>query len=277
MNTLNFLQRLNPWLVERARAKRTDEDNLAILQAINAGAGQWANATDAEVRMLPGSAMVQPSATVAISVAMGLDAVTGSLTDGHRGQYALIPGDNSLNSVVSPTRLALPYVGSTTGAVTAVVFRNGVVLPDNWVAMQKVTVHAQTGKRDLTPAAAIDETTAQVTGDPLYYTLAPLGGNSGKTVLHVWPQPASAMAVSYTAEFRPKRWIMTDFQQARELEFGDLWEELIPYVLLQLLSTKLLKDGTTRAGIESTLAMGAGVQPKSTTGGSVYIGTPGNW
>ncbi len=270
MTTLNFIARLSPWLLHSDRGTRPDAENAALLQAINKSAGEWAGKVDAGERLLPGNMLADGSVTKTVTVTTGSNVIAG-LSTADIGQVITIGDDPTPNHALSATVLRLPYLG-TTGSQSATVQRNSVLLPASTVSVREVSA-ILTGKT--MPLAEKAPESVTVTGTPEAWTVESLPYFHGRQFLRIWPVPVGKVNIIYTAEHRPQRWIVTDLQVSRELEFGERWEEIVPYVVRELLGTTLLKPDVSADLIMAACERSTVSVPDPRP--SVTIGTPEGW
>lgn len=262
MNSLNFLQRLQPSLATQDITTLTANDRLDLVDAINLALGDWAEAAPASLRTFPGTASFPAPQSITLTCTANSQVISGGgLTAADVGKTLVIAGDAVPHTLTSPTTLRLVYAG-TTGSQAATLYGEACPLPASFESLASPVWHEDTLERRALPALQdirrvrwFSGGAIPSLGDPLGYGIEvgnTLGGIAAPAVMRLYPVPATLQRLSFDWTGRPQSWTMTDLIKPRDLDLSDdHWTTIKTLVLARLLSTALLRTELNGAQIQT--------------------------
>jgi hypothetical protein len=254
MNTLNFLQRLQPFLRGGDVALVNITSRLAVVNAINEALTKWTAAAPAGQRQMPGYASFPaPTQVTGISVTYNSRTISGGgFTAADVGKTVILAGDDVPHVLTSTTTLRIPY-GGTTGTKTGTLYSDAFPLPagfENFAG--PVWLEAAAERRplpvvqDLRHSRWFSNATTPVLGDPEGYGIEignTVAGTAPAAIMRLYPTPSVLQRLSFDYQGKPQAWTMTDLQAARDLDLADEhWQKILAMTVAELLNTDLLAE-----------------------------------
>lgn len=284
MTTLDFSARLDAYVATKNCTTLPATAVASLIQSINAAQVEWCKAAPALSREFPATLVFGGSSVVSVGVTDGSATISG-LSSSHVGNTIVFPGDSARHKVVSTTKLLMPYLGPTTGTVSATITADGLALPDGFeILAGKVEYHSATGKRELVEVPDTDSAwDRNATGEPTRYAIEHWNyGGSALPVMRVYPYPVERERVTLTYSGKLPRWERSDIRTARTLLLADEeWDQILQIALGRMATV----PGLLHAEVDKTALTAERQEAKSDVRNSrqrlgrapMTIGTPERW
>lgn len=230
MTTLQLAQRLTRFLTHRDVRTLTADDLQLLLDAVNAGLGEY-------VEFLPELRRAEPrSSALAVPLEKTITATADSATiafspsfagqTANYGQSAIVGNDSGrYNRLAGLNSLLAPHRGST-GTTTLTLYSDAVQFGQYDDAVSgEVTLVDGSNRLDLTHGKPADWVGYQPPmlqlGRPRHWWMEPLNGmtalNAPLYLLRVWPAPVAAYDLLYSLRLFPTAVTFDDIQTPRQL------------------------------------------------------------
>jgi len=292
MKAIAFANRLSRDLAQQGLADLTADARLEILDAINGGLQMLHAIAPAHTKLTVGSIPLEAPVTVSIGVTAGSVNITG--TDFTTDQFyrtIRVGGDTIDNQIVGTNQLLHPYSGEG-GTVTAVIYCDGVAIPQPYAEMVGDPIILET-RRHLTSCneSPVRHSTSffrselsysirqKQIAEPYHYWVEANAMNTNPpapAVFRVNTLPNKAYRLQAGFMLAPARILFTDLlaeDASIPLREEQVELYLLPISRALLSSSSLWKDKTTRKDVQNASEK---AQKEYATLASQTLATPRN-